>query len=134
MGPKGRIASPALARLLVDRHPGLCVAAIYALRDLGVTLEAIPALIEALNFCDPETREFQNRYCGYFFGASTDLHAEVANHLSNFTNENHVVDALEKLARTSTKEEDEKKWRRIMKRYDVERERLMHIGGFSLKF
>jgi hypothetical protein len=96
-------ASVALAKCLLTTDAGLLSSALDMLEVIGITKEALPHLIEAMEYEDPATGCVRNRHPGIFGLGGSDMHQFVAELIGTLgTNGQKAIPILEELITRST--------------------------------
>jgi hypothetical protein len=96
-------ASLQLVKGLLSPKLGVPYDVLSVLPDLGVTKEAVPFLIESLNYKDPNTGQVRNRYPGLMFGGGIDMHEVVIDLLATLEKDAaKAIPVLEELLTRST--------------------------------
>jgi hypothetical protein len=95
--------SVALAKCLLTTDAGLLSSALDMLEVIGVTKEALPYLLSAMEYEDPRTGQVRNRHPGIFGMASSDMHQFVADMIGTLGKDGEkAIPALEELLTRST--------------------------------
>jgi hypothetical protein len=107
LGPAARSVSPVIAKCLQDEDSRILMSALIALEETGVTVAAVPVLVEALNYRDPKTGVIRNRHPGMFHLGGLDMHEMVVEMLIKLGSDaRSAVPTLEELLRRDTSESD----------------------------
>ncbi len=119
IGPEAKVVSPQLVKALHTRNANVLASLLPTLKVIGVIKEAVPDLVEALNYKDRSTGHIRNRCPSLMFiGCGDDMHAIVCQLLGTLGKDaSEAVPNLEELLRRET---DFEEWK---KRLDEEAEK-----------
>ncbi len=107
IGTEARYCSSQITSCLLSDTAEIVSMTIYTLEQTGVTAEALPHLIAALNYQDPRTKQFRNRHVG--LAGECDMHETVCNLLASLgTTARGAIPTLEEFLTRATSESEAK--------------------------
>lgn len=111
IGPEAKVISPQIVKSLQTRVAKVLADLLDTLEVIGVVKEAIPDLVAALNYRDPDTHHIRNRHPSLMFiGCGIDMHAVICKLLGSLGKEaSEVIPVIEEVLRRETDLEDWKK-------------------------